>query len=141
MAGRLPYGHRYRYPHMIGEDEKIWNRFMTLNPDSFETVDYDFRVGKGASVSPGEQENYARMITMLSQKRIDVIGWNGESPTIIEVKHRVGLGTLGQVIGYRTLFVMEFQRIKKPELLIICELISEDDQLVLDENKIPVAVV
>jgi hypothetical protein len=78
---------------------------------------------------------------MLSQKRIDVLGWVGESPTIVEVKLRVGLGTLGQVLGYRALFVEEFRHIERPELLIVCEEIARDDRFVLGENKIPVVVV
>jgi len=141
MAGRLQYGRRYKYPHMIGDDAELWERFMEAHPKRFENVDYDFRVGEGQQIAPGEDENWARMITMLSQKRIDVIGWTGEQPTIIEVKRRVGLGTLGQVLGYRTLFEREFTRIKRPELLVVCEVISRDDRVVLEGNKVPVEVV
>ncbi len=141
MAGRLQYGKRYKYPHMIGDDAIIWERFMNLFPERFETVDYDFRVGSGVPIPAGEAENYARMMTMLSQKRIDVIGWKNESPTIIEVKRRVGLGALGQVFGYRILFKKDFKNIKKPELLIVCEEITVDDRVVLEVSGVPVEVV
>lgn len=141
MAGRLAYGKRYRYPHLIQEDIRVWERFMEKYPGRFETVDYDFRVGQGTSV-PGEWgNNMMRMARMLSQKRIDVIGWIDEDPTIIEIKSRVGLSALGQVLGYRTLFVKYFPNFPRPKLMVVCERISGDDLTVLKGNGIPVFVV
>ncbi len=132
MPGRLAYGTRYRYPHMLPEETDIWQRFMEKNPGRYDSVDYDFRVGSGAPVPPGEDKNQARMITMLSQKRIDVLAWVGEQPTIIELKRRVGLGTMGQVIGYKKLFTKYFPAFPVPHTLVICESISEDDRYVVE---------
>lgn len=141
MAGSLVYGSRYRYPHMVGEDKIIWNRFIEKFPDRFETVDYDFRVGQGILPDPGWPEFIKRDAKALSQKRIDALAWNGEDPTIIEVKKRVGLSTLGQVLGYFQLFIDAHKKIKKPKLLVVCEMIGRDDLLVLKRNKIPVEIV
>ena len=141
MAGRLKYGIRYRYPHMIKEEIEVWEKFMILYPGKFETVDYDFRVGAGADIPIDTPENMTRMAKMLSQKRIDVLAWVGDSPTIIEIKGRVGLSALGQILGYKTLFKKYFKNIQDPELLIICAEISKDDKDVLEENNIPVEVV
>lgn len=141
MTGRLPYGKRYRYPHMLKEDIEVWERFLEKFPDRFETVDYDFRVGQGSMAAKDYNDPYKRMVTMLSQKRIDVLGWVGDDPTIIEVKNRVGLSALGQVLGYKTLFVRYFKQFGIPEVMIICSSISEDDRDVLEDNNIPVEVV
>lgn len=141
MAGRLKYSIRYKYPHMIKDEKDVWERFMERYPGRFETVDYDFRVGKGVVIEGEPGEPWPSMAKMLSQKRIDVVAWVGESPTIIEVKRRVGLSALGQVLGYRTLFTRDFQHIETPKVLIICETISEDDRIVLGLNHIPVEVV
>ena len=70
MAGRFKYGKRYKYTHMTVEESEVWEAFMVTNPDNFESVDYDFRVGYGAVIPPGIEDNFSRMITMLSQKRI-----------------------------------------------------------------------
>lgn len=141
MAGRLPYVKRKFYPHMVGEEIEVWNRFVDLNPERFETVDYDFRVGEGIILPAGEEENYARMAKMLSQKRIDVVGWVGDHPTIIEVKGRVGLSTVGQVLGYASLFAKEFKHFPAPELLVVCEMISDDDAGVLLDYEVEIVVV
>lgn len=141
MSGRLPYIKRRKYPHMMGEDALIWDRFITEYPDRFDTVDYDWRVGEGMPINPEWEESFARMAKMITQKRIDVIGWNGDKPTIIEVKKRVGLSALGQVLGYRTLFTQEFVNFPDPELLVVTENIGIDDMNVLKSNGIPVVVV
>ncbi|MBA7572489.1 hypothetical protein ES708_14269 [subsurface metagenome] len=78
---------------------------------------------------------------MLSQKRIDVVGWVGDSPMIIEVKKRVGLSTLGQVLGYRVLFVKDFKHFGLPDLLVVCAMISPDDKYVLEANTVKIEVV
>jgi len=141
MSGRYKFERRRKYPHMIGEDKIIWNRFIEKFPDRFETVDYDWRVGKGQDPNPDWPENMKRMVTMLSQKRIDVIGWVGDSPTIIEVKKRVGLSTIGQVMGYRALIKREFKQFEHTKVLVICEIINSDDRYALLNQDIPVIVV
>ena len=138
MAGRLPYEVRKFYPHMVKEEAAIWERYVNLYPGRFDSVDYDFRVGEGVNVEGEDEENYIRMAKMLSQKRIDVIGWNGDKPSIIEVKGRVGLSTLGQVLGYKSLFMKEFPVFGAPDLIVVCEMISADDRFVLEGNKITI---
>jgi hypothetical protein len=141
MAGRLPYIKRRKYPHMIGEDIPIWERFIEKYPEFFNSVDYDWRVGEGVIPDPEWAENYKRMVTMLSQKRIDVVGWKDDKPTIVEVKKRVGLSTLGQILGYNILFMEEFTHFPEPEILIITESIGDDDKKILEKYGIPVIVV
>lgn len=126
---------------MIGEDKAIWERFVDLYPDRFDSVDYDFRVGDGIPQDPSLDAATRATMKVLTQKRIDVLGWNGDYPTIVEVKKRVGLSALGQVLGYLTLFVTGFPHIIKPKLLVITETIFRDDLEVLRARAIEVKVV
>jgi len=141
MSGRLVYGVRNKYPHMTGEDKAVWDRFVVKFPNRFDSVDYDFRVGEGDQLQLELDETFQRMVTMLSQLRIDAIGWNGEQPTIVEVKPRAIVSALGQIQGYKVLFMREFKKIKAPDTLMVCEMISPDVKHVFDEMKIPVEVV
>ncbi|GAI74688.1 unnamed protein product, partial [marine sediment metagenome] len=43
----------------------------------------------------------------------------------IEVKKRVGLATLGQVLGYRFLYLREYTEISSVPLLIVCSQIDK----------------
>jgi len=140
MAGRLPYLKRRKYPHMIGENAEIWNKFIDKYPGRFDTVDYDFRVGSGMVLNPAWPESVQRDAKALTQKRIDVLAWKGEKPTIIEVKRRVGLSALGQVLGYRILFRGEFRNLGDPAVLVLTSAIGADDEKVLEASGVPVEV-
>lgn len=141
MPGRLLYKKRLKYPHMLGEDILIWERFIDRFPDRFDSVDYDVRVGKGITPLPELPENIKRDAKALTQKRIDVVGWLGELPTIIEVKSRVGLSALGQVLGYKILFESDFPLLFQPELLIVTGKIYSDDLFILNKSLISVVVI
>lgn len=141
MPGRFTYSKRRKYPHMVGEDGTVWERFIDRFPDRFDSVDYDWRVGEGMDLSPLWDDSTKRMATMISQKRIDVVGWNENFPTLIEVRLRIGLGILGQILGYKALFERDFPNFLKPRLLVVCEVISNDDLAVMGTYDIPVEVV
>jgi len=141
MSGRLPYLPRRNYPHMVGEDKATWDRFVAKFPDRFDSVDYDYRVGRGEIPPEDYPVNYARMVTQLSQLRIDVVGWNKEKPTIIEVKERGLVSALGQLTGYRVLFVRDLPNFGMPDLMLVCGSITADALTVFNAVGIPVEVV
>lgn len=141
MSGRLVYGPRSRYPHMAGEDKAVWERFIEKFPDRFETVDYDFRVGEGETPPADFPENYARMVTSLSQLRIDAVCWIGEKPTIVEVKPRGLISAVGQLTGYRVLWMKDFKEFGTPDLLLVCGMVNDDALTVFRETRITVQVV
>lgn len=125
---------------MIGEDKTIWERFLLLFPDRFDSVDYDFRVGNGIPLDDHWDRATRATMKALTQKRIDVLGWNDEKPTIIEVKKRVGLSALGQCLGYLQLFTREFPNISRPGLLVVAETIFRDDFEILKGHNIEVVI-
>jgi hypothetical protein len=63
-----------------------------------------------------------------SRKRIDCLFWQGDEPTIIEVKERVSLAVLGQLRGYAHLLQEDRPGIPEPKLLAIGRY-SDDDTL------------
>ncbi len=132
MAGKFNYEVRYKYPHLIGEDKEVWDRFVRKFPDRFETVSYDVHVGSGIEAPDEVDTKPAQQWKDLTRKRIDVIGWRNGFAQIIEVKKRVGLSTLGQVLGYRVLYQRENLDVLLKPLLIICSQINQDDMDVLD---------
>ncbi len=141
MPGKFNYEVRHKYPHLIGEDSEIWSRFVTLYPERFETVSYDIKVGRGAKVFTITDEKSQRYWTNLTKKRIDVLGYSQDVITIIEIKKRVGLYTLGQILGYQFLFLRENPEIKEVKLLIISSSIPIDDVDILNHYKVPFLIV
>lgn len=141
MAGQFNYEKMHKYPHLLGEDVPVWNRFIELYPDRFDTVDYDTHVGSGIDTPTGPIDEVSEQWRNLTKKRIDAIGWKGELPTIVEVKFRVGLDTLGQILGYRFLYLEAHPDIKGIPILIVCALIGPDDIHVLDHFNVPYVIV
>lgn len=128
MPGKFNYEHRHKYPHLIGEDTEVWNRFILKYPDMFDTVDYDIKVGLGADTTPIEEQTSKEYWAELTKKRIDVIGYKNNFVTIVEVKKRASLLTLGQVLGYRYLYLREFPDALLARTLIVAAQISQDDR-------------
>jgi len=141
MSGRFNYEVRHKYPHLIGEDTEVWNRFIFKFPDKFETVDYDVKVGRGADTEPILDMPSKNYWSMLTKKRIDVIGHRNNFVTIVEVKKRATLFTLGQVLGYRFLYLKENPELRVVSTLIVCSSISQDDIDVLNHYGINFVIV
>lgn len=141
MPGKFNYEERYKYPHLIGEDNEVWSRFIKAYPDRFETVDYDIKVGEGAKVFTTTDEKSRKYWAMLTKKRIDVIGYKGNFVTLIEVKKRAGLYTLGQILGYRFLYHRDNPEMILSPVLVICSSIDIDTADVLKHYGITYIVV
>ncbi len=136
MAGKFNYEKLNKYPHLLGEDKIIWDRFIDSFPDLFDTVDYDIHVGSGILPLDETNEKMTEQWRQLTRKRIDVIGYKNGIPTIIEVKNRVDLGTLGQVLGYRFLFSLEHPSLSLTTLIVVTADCGPDDLAILNHYEV-----
>ncbi len=141
MPGKFNYNLLHKYPHLIGDDTAVWERFILKFPDKFHTVDYDIHIGKGVNTDPIPEQSSKNYWADLTKKRIDVIGYKNNFVTIIEVKKRVGLYTLGQILGYKFLYLREHPETPVVSTLIVCSTIDQDDQDVLSHYGINFVVV
>ena len=106
MHGRFPYKKLDTYPHMGPNDAALWERFITIFPTLYETVEYDVRVGEGAIREQEVEENVYKQNTKgLTKFRIDVVAVSlfGEI-FVIEIRPYAGLSALGHVLGGTHLF-------------------------------------
>lgn len=126
---------------MIGEERDVWERFIKKNPGYFQEVEYDVHVGEGMTMPDNWTEKDLGWAKDLTKKRIDVVAFKGESVVLIEVKRRVVIGTLGQVLGYKFLYEREKNLVNKTESLVIAGLIDKDDFDVLEYYKVKIIVV
>jgi len=111
---------------MIGIEVDIWDRFLDEHKDEYDRFDYDVHVGKppkGIEKYPPEIR-LAVLATHLF--RIDVVGWQGEVPTIFEVKEYASCTAIGQVLTYAYLFVRDKKPKAIPKLAIVTDYCEED---------------
>jgi len=73
----------------------------------YDLIEFQAHVGGGIDPGPEYDPAMRRMYRHNSQKRVDVLARGPFGVTIVEIKHRVDLAQLGQLIGYRWLWVHE----------------------------------
>ena len=139
--GHFKAAPRHKYPHFLPSDVDIWDRFLKKHRKKFVTVDYDIHVGDGRPVDPRHPANIRAMTKSLTQLRIDVIGYNAEGYTIIEVKAWPGVSAIGQIICYKDLYLKQYQPNRIPNLLLISNEISPDIRYCCSSNYIESIVV
>ena len=115
-----------KYPHMAPQDVPIWTRFLASYGPRFTGIDYDVRVGKGITPPADLPEPYASDAILLTQKRIDAVGYTPTAIWVIEVKPEASISALGQILTYTDLF----RASRKPDhpvlSVIVCETIDAD---------------
>jgi len=111
---------------MLEADYPVWDLFLNRNPNLFERIYYDVRLG---GVYPGPEygeEKMRRMFWQNTAKRIDALGEFKDEIWIIEVADRPGLRAVGQLQTYMALW-FEDQKILKPaKPVLVCRSIDSD---------------
>lgn len=73
----------------------------------YDTVELQFRIGTQQDPGPNYDATLRAQAMLQSQKRTDMIARRGRKVCIVEVKIRVSLDALGQLLGYHTLWCAE----------------------------------
>lgn len=102
--GRFPYKLLSKYPHLMPNDIRIWERFIQTFPKFYTSIDYDVKVGTPKQYPGLTGDKYKKDLEDLSRKRIDVIGYRDKEIHIIELKPYAGFSAIGQVEGYLELY-------------------------------------
>ena len=126
---------------MSAEESIIWGRFLSKYGSNFSRFDYDLRVGQGIIPAASVPEIYRDDYIKLTQKRIDAVGYSGKVATIFEIKVRANLGAIGQLIGYRDLFLNTFPLYSVDSLHLVCSTIDPDELSVFSKTSILIDVV
>jgi len=124
------------YPHLIGGDSELWDKFLVKNPSFFEAVSYDVRVGEGMVLAGEWSQEIADMAKTLSQRRIDVIAERAGYIWLIELKVDPGVSLIGQLEAYKILFLKELEKPVLIQMFTIINRTSPDLTTVLNEKNI-----
>lgn len=129
---------QFAYPGMPEPESAVFRDFLQARGREFDRFDFNVRLGSGATVDDGLTEQYEKLAIKLTQKRADVVAWQADQPTIIEVKIRIGLGAQGQLLGYRSLWIRDRPHEPEPALLAIARRTDEDTLAALSDQGITV---
>lgn len=116
----MPYGKRNWYPHLMPEDVAVWERFIEQFPDMYESCQYDVLVGTVPDFVKDNPDPAIQKQANLYQKKIDVVGLVQDQIDIIELKPRCTMSTIGQVLGYKHLYIRDYLPPADPKAIVIC---------------------
>lgn len=94
-----------RFPHLLPADCILWQKFLDLHAGEYSQLIYDVRVGNGTDPGPEYTDNVRYDAITLSQRRVDVVGYQAKIITLFEVTTSAGLTALGQLMAYPKLYV------------------------------------
>jgi hypothetical protein len=117
---------RGHYPHMLKEDWPVWDQFLNQNPNLFERVYYDVRIGGVMAPKEIGDEKMRLMFWQNTAKRIDALGELKDELWLIEVAERPGLRAIGQLQTYVVLW-FDDPKINKPiKPVLVCRSLDAD---------------
>ena len=77
---------------------------MAKNPEMFEKVEYDVKVGEGRDYSDYPEGPIKQDMELLSKKRIDVVGFTENEIYVIELKPKAEMKAIGQALSLAELY-------------------------------------
>ena len=126
---------------MMPQELPTWRRFIRAQPDRFSEIVYDVHVGNGATIAFTTDPFVVAWAKHLTQLRVDVLGRTGSRLTVVEVRRLPGLASIGQVLGYVTLFRRDFHYTGDLRRLLVCEFITDDLKWLASRARIEVVTV
>jgi len=138
---KVKYEKKTWYANMKELETAMWNRFLTAYPNAYDEVIYNLKLGEGATIPEGTEPNIADGFKQLTQHKIDVVGFKGNSIDIIELKPYAGAGAVGQVIGYRDLYTKHIDQNAKPNLVIITDVLRPDTKTICEKQGIKLIII
>jgi len=121
---------RPHYPHMLSEDNAIWDKFLITDAYRIERLWYDVRVGQPVYLGPAASEMEKKIAAGVTRKRIDVICEVLADTWVVEVKPFGSMLAVGQVISYARLFALEYEALGRVIPVIVC---GESDSDLIDQ--------
>jgi hypothetical protein len=124
---------RLRYPGMIPVEIAIFKAWFPRRANDYTSGEFNVRVGKGFDPGPAFGESERKAAIYSTQKRIDALLWQGQQPTILEVKYRASLLVIGQLVAYQILWILDNPGSPTPLLRCISAQSDDDTDTVMDK--------
>lgn len=116
------------YPGDTPAESNILRAWLNDHAADFDRIEFDLRLGHGIEPSPDLDPQFQELTRLNSQKRVDAMVWTGDQGVILEVKHRASLAAIGQISGYRLLYLAEHPS-EPPPMMRIIALTADGDVL------------
>ena len=132
-----PESDRLTFPAMLPAEIAVFRAWLRLHQGEYDRFDYNTRVGPGFDPGPSAPDFVRTSSIASTRKRMDALLWQGDQPTIIEVKDRAGLSAIGQLLGYVTHWKIEHPHSVPPKALLVANRLAPGVEEVLKAHNLP----
>jgi hypothetical protein len=128
----------FRLPERSTTESSIVSDFLAAHISEYTSFDFTVRVGQGRPPNPAHDPGVQANTVRSSKMVIDMIGWQGNQPTIFEVKLRATHYALGQVISYAHLWQEDNPNALPPYLAVVARSSEPDMERVFQAHGVTV---
>lgn len=107
------------YAGLRPTEQTVLRQWLAKHEREYDRFQYNVRTGTGTDPGPDVEEAIRRGWIQSTQLRIDVVGWQGQQATLIEVKDRATPGAIGQLAVYSHHWRIDNPSLPVPKLLVI----------------------
>ncbi len=127
-----------QYPGLTWVESQIARRWIERHAADYDSLDFNVRLGEGVDVGEAYDEPTRRAARLLTQKRADIVAAIGQAVDLIEVKVRIAFPVIGQLIGYRGLWLREHPETTRVRLIAIGRSVVPDLGTIIEEQGIAI---
>jgi len=131
---------RMQFPERNQYESAIIADFLRLHYQEYDRYSISVRVGRGLTPNPEHLPGVQLNTIRGTQKRIDMMAWQGAQPWIFEVKVRLAPYAVGQLETYRHLWMEDNPDALEPRLAVICQYGDGDTERVCAARGIDVYI-
>lgn len=129
---------RMQFPERTQRESALIRDFLRIHIAEYDPYQFSVKVGQGLTPDPSHLPGVQRQTALSTKKRIDIVAWQGQQPTIFEVKFRANPQALGQLTTYRHLWMEDNPGALEPRLAIIARYTDPDTARVFAANGVTV---
>jgi len=96
-----------QYPSMTANESAVARAWLEQHADEWDDAEFNVRVGSSMDLGPSYSDATRAQAAISSQKRVDLVATRGNVARLVEIKIRVPMGALGQLLGYQVLWRVE----------------------------------
>lgn len=116
---------RRQPPGLLWDDWQVFEPWLRGPGSAWPEYTYDLELLTQA-LPPGETDpGMLRVWARNTAKRVDAVGRRGNSHTLFEARRRAGWSAIAQLLGYRTLWLIQFPTLALDGLVLVTETIDD----------------
>jgi hypothetical protein len=110
---------RSKYPAMQVDEILVWRAWLLTHQKLYDRFQYDVAIGIAQDPGPAYADNIRKMAVFIRSKRLDAVGWRGNTPYIFEVKRRAGPENVGQLVIYQHWWPFSYPGAPAAQLVLV----------------------